>query len=113
MNDIFLTVNGVRDKSEYIYHQEWTGVNFCFWCARGKDNSPNLMGKVATKILLCVSNEKIIRKIGLSIFKPESILIEYPRIILENVIIAEVLLHDSGVPNDIDYVLQSSEVIKH
>lgn len=104
-------------------HSGWIDIESYSWGTRrnsegggvGKANYHNLsvhslVDKSTAGLLMFASNGNRIKKVELSACKAGGGQMEYYRITLENVIVAEILFHDNGVITSVEYEFQADKV---
>ncbi|GLR08990.1 hypothetical protein COO59_00105 [Mixta theicola] len=123
MNSTFLKIDGIMGESKDSLHQGWTDVESYSWgvsrkgegSETGMTNYHHLtvhcqVDKATAATLLFASNGNKIKKVELSACKAGGEQVEYYRITLENDIVMEVLLNESGSMTDIEYEFQADKV---
>lgn len=120
MNNLFLKADNVAGESQDAAHKGSIDINSYNWGAQraaagnGAVSYNNLsvhtiIDKATPAMLLFASNGTKIRKVELSGCKAGGTAIEYYRITLEDVIVAQILLSDSGDAN-VEYEFQADSV---
>lgn len=121
MNNLFLKIKSVDGESQDADHRGWIDVDSYSWGAdritagsstvKYKNLTVHgLIDKATPAILLHASNGSKISTVELSACKAGGVAIEYYRITLENVFVAEVLLNDSGDNGHVMYEFQADSV---
>ena len=121
MSHIFLKIDNMSGESKDSAHIGWCDVKSIKWGASrnkpgvGAVNYKNLLvltsiDKLTPTVMLYVSNGSKIRKIEISGCKQGGEQIEYYRITLENVIVADVLIVDSSFEPEVYYEFQADKV---
>ena len=124
MNSVFLKIEGVMGESKDTQHQGWTDVESYSWGTSRNKGEGSCAGmaqyrhltvhcqvdKSTAATLLYASNGNNIKKVELSACKSGGEQMEYYRITLENVIVMEVLLSESGSMTDVEYEFQADKV---
>ncbi|AUX92390.1 Hcp family type VI secretion system effector [Mixta gaviniae] len=118
MKALYLRVDHIAGESQDAHHRAWIDVLSCTWGTLRADagnaqvNYRNLTvhafaDKAVPAMLLYASNGNKIRKIELSACKAGFGAIEYYRITLENVFVAQALLNDDGDMTTVEYEFQA------
>ncbi len=123
MNSVFLKIDGVAGESKDSLHQGWTDVDSYSWgvSRRGEGTASGMahyrhltvhcqVDKSTAATILFASNGSKIRKVELSACKAGGSQMEYYRISLENVLVMEVLLNESGSLTEVEYEFQADKV---
>ncbi|KOC91085.1 Hcp family type VI secretion system effector [Winslowiella iniecta] len=123
MNNIFLKIDGVKGESKNSLYPGWIDVEAYAWGTKrngggsgtGVANYHNLsvhcvVDKATASALLFSSNGKNVKTVELSACKASDGQMEFYRITLENAIIMEVILRDSGTTTDVEYEFQADKV---
>ncbi|MGD8108090.1 Hcp family type VI secretion system effector [Pantoea sp. FN0302] len=121
MSSLYLKVEHVAGESQDAHHAGWIDVLSHNWGNRrsAADNAlveyrnltvHALIDKATPTLLLYASNGSRIRKVELSACKAGSGGIEYYRITLENVFVAQVVLNDGDDLGSIEYQFEADTV---
>lgn len=121
MNDLYLKVHGVNGESKDTNHPGWTHITSYNWGAqrKGRSKSPvhyrnltvySTIDKSTAAILQLASNGNQIKEVILSACKAGGSQIEFYRITLQNVIVAEVLFNDMGDMTSVEYEFQADQI---
>ncbi|GLR08665.1 Hcp family type VI secretion system effector [Mixta theicola] len=121
MNSLYLNVDHVAGESQDAHHAGWIDVLSHSWGNRrgaagnALVNYQNLtvhalIDKATPTMLLYASNGCRLRKVELSACKAGFGAIEYYRITLENVFVAQVMLNDSGDLPSVEYEFEADTV---
>lgn len=121
MNNIFIKIDNINGESKDAQHTGWIDVISYSWGVQrfsaGK-STPQYrhltvhahIDKATPAMILYASNGNKIRKVELSVCKAGGSAIEYYRITLESTFIAEVLMHDDGEMENVEYVFEADKV---
>lgn len=121
MNNLFLKIANVDGESKDVNHAGWIDVHSVNWGTARNSNGVGtvhyrnlvvhaVLDKAAPTLLLYSSNAKKIKAVEVSGCKAGGTQIEFYRITLENVVVVEVSISDSGFESDAVYEFQADKV---